>query len=45
VDSETLQALITHRYDVLAKYAKSLKRTYGGARQAAPGSPRTTRTC
>jgi stearoyl-CoA desaturase (delta-9 desaturase) len=28
VDSETLQAVITHRYDVLAKYAKSLKRTY-----------------
>src|SRR5207302_1409210 len=24
VDSETLQAVITHRYDVLAKYAKSL---------------------
>jgi stearoyl-CoA desaturase (delta-9 desaturase) len=28
VDLETLQAVITHRYDVLAKYAKSLKRTY-----------------
>ncbi|MGC2518629.1 MAG: fatty acid desaturase [Burkholderiales bacterium] len=28
VDAETLQAVITHRYDVLAKYAKSLKRTY-----------------
>ena len=28
VDSETLQAVITHRYDVLAKYAKSLKHTY-----------------
>ena len=28
VDSETLQAVITHRYDVLATYAKSLKRTY-----------------
>src|SRR2546421_9686107 len=28
VDSETLQAVITHRYDVLAKYAKSLRRTY-----------------
>jgi len=28
VDSETLQAVITHRYDVLAKYAKSIKRTY-----------------
>jgi stearoyl-CoA desaturase (delta-9 desaturase) len=28
VDSATLQAVITYRYDVLAKYAKSLKRTY-----------------
>ena len=28
VDSETLQAVITHRYDVLAKYAKSLRATY-----------------
>jgi stearoyl-CoA desaturase (delta-9 desaturase) len=28
VDFETLQAVITHRYDVLAKYAKSLKKTY-----------------
>jgi stearoyl-CoA desaturase (delta-9 desaturase) len=28
VDSATLQAVITHRYDVLATYAKSLKRTY-----------------
>lgn len=26
-DAETLQAVITHRYDVLAKYAKTLKRT------------------
>ena len=26
-DLETLQAVITHRYDVLAKYARSLKRT------------------
>ncbi|MBA2351154.1 MAG: DesA family fatty acid desaturase [Burkholderiales bacterium] len=26
-DAETLQAVITHRYDVLAKYAKSLRRT------------------
>jgi len=25
---QTLQAVITHRYDVLAKYAKSLKRTF-----------------
>ena len=28
VDSETLEAVITHRYDVLAKYAKSLRATY-----------------
>ncbi len=28
VDTETLQAVITNRYDVLAKYAKLLKRTY-----------------
>jgi stearoyl-CoA desaturase (delta-9 desaturase) len=28
VDFETLQAVITHRYDVLAKYAKSLRKTY-----------------
>ncbi len=27
-DLETLQAVITYRYDVLAKYAKSLKKTY-----------------
>jgi stearoyl-CoA desaturase (delta-9 desaturase) len=40
VDSETLQAVITHRYDVLAKYAKSLKHTYaeelGKLRRFAP---------
>ncbi|MGH8680815.1 MAG: DesA family fatty acid desaturase [Burkholderiales bacterium] len=28
VDFETLQAVIANRYDVLAKYAKSLKKTY-----------------
>jgi len=28
IDLETLQAVLTHRYDVWAKYAKSLKRTY-----------------
>ncbi len=28
IDIDTLQAVITHRYDVLAKYAKSLKATY-----------------
>jgi len=27
-DFETLQAVITYRYDILAKYAKSLKNTY-----------------
>ncbi len=27
-DLDTLQAVITYRYDVLAKYAKSLKKTY-----------------
>jgi stearoyl-CoA desaturase (delta-9 desaturase) len=40
VDSEILQAVITHRYDVLATYAKSLKRTYaeelGKLRRFAP---------
>jgi stearoyl-CoA desaturase (Delta-9 desaturase) len=40
VDMATLQAVITHRYDVLAKYAKSLKRTYaeelGKLRRFAP---------
>ena len=29
VDPQTLQAVITCRYDVLAKYARSLKRIYG----------------
>jgi len=28
IDLQTLQAVITYRYDVLAKYAKSLKATY-----------------
>ncbi len=27
-DAETLQAVITHRYEVMAKYAKSLRKTY-----------------
>lgn len=27
-DADTLQAIITHRYDVLAKYAKSVQRTW-----------------
>jgi len=30
-DQETLQAVITHRYDVLAKYAKSLRQTCAAA--------------
>jgi len=44
VDSETLQAVITHRYDVLAKYAKSLKRTYAEELASCAGSRRMTRT-
>ncbi len=40
VDLATLQAVITHRYNVLATYAKSLKRTYaeelGKLRRFAP---------
>ena len=42
VDLETLQAVIANRYDVLARYAKSLKQTYAEeARQAASAfSPR-----
>jgi stearoyl-CoA desaturase (delta-9 desaturase) len=28
IDQQTLNAVITHRYDVLAKYAKSLKTAY-----------------
>jgi stearoyl-CoA desaturase (Delta-9 desaturase) len=28
-DFDTVQAIITHRYDVMAKYAKTLKRTVG----------------
>jgi stearoyl-CoA desaturase (delta-9 desaturase) len=40
VDLDTLQAVITHRYDVLAKYAKSLKKIYaeevGKLRRHAP---------
>lgn len=40
LDTESLQAVIRHRYDVLAKYTKSLKRTYaeelGKLRQHSP---------
>jgi stearoyl-CoA desaturase (Delta-9 desaturase) len=39
-DFDTVQAVITHRYDVMAKYAKTLKRTVGteidGLRAKAP---------
>jgi stearoyl-CoA desaturase (Delta-9 desaturase) len=39
-DFDTVQAIITHRYDVMAKYAKTLKRTIGaeidGLRAKAP---------
>jgi stearoyl-CoA desaturase (delta-9 desaturase) len=45
VDVETLQAVITCRYDVLAKYAKLLKRTYieevAKLRQTSPDDART----
>ena len=40
-DEQTLQAVITHRYEVLASYAKSLKRIYaeevGKLKQLSPG--------
>jgi stearoyl-CoA desaturase (delta-9 desaturase) len=32
-DLQTLQAVITHRYAVMAQYAKSLKRTYAAERE------------
>ncbi len=45
VDLETLQAVVECRYDVLAKYAKSLERTYreelGRLRASAPQDART----
>lgn len=45
VDVETVQAVITCRYDVLAKYAKLLKRTYteevAKLRRVSPGDART----
>jgi stearoyl-CoA desaturase (delta-9 desaturase) len=45
VDVETLQAVITCRYDVLAKYAKLLKRTYteevAKLRRVSPDDART----
>ena len=33
-DLQTLQAVITHRYDVMAQYARSLKRTHAGEQHA-----------
>ena len=33
-DFDTLQAIITHRYDVMANYAKSVKRTIGAELEA-----------
>jgi stearoyl-CoA desaturase (delta-9 desaturase) len=36
-DLDTLQAVITYRYDVLAKYAKSLKKTYAEELRALRG--------
>jgi stearoyl-CoA desaturase (delta-9 desaturase) len=36
-DFDTLQAVITYRYDVLAKYAKSLKKTYAEELRALRG--------
>jgi stearoyl-CoA desaturase (delta-9 desaturase) len=42
-DLQTLQAVITHRYDVMAQYAKSLKRTSAGTRDL-PGKSRALQT-
>ncbi len=43
-DLQTLQAVITHRYDVMARYARSLKRAYAEAhdllRRSAPHDAR-----
>jgi stearoyl-CoA desaturase (delta-9 desaturase) len=48
VDPQTLQAVITCRYDVLAKYARSLKRIYGEEiaklRRASPEDARMLRS-
>ncbi len=47
-DPEVLQAVIRHRYDVLAKYAKSLKRTYaeelGKLRRQSPNEAQALET-
>jgi stearoyl-CoA desaturase (delta-9 desaturase) len=48
VDLQTLQAVITCRYDVLARYARSIKRIYveevAKLRRAAPEAARTLKT-
>ena len=48
VDSDTLQAIVRCRYDVLAKYAQSLRRTYaeelGKLRRVAPQEARALQT-
>jgi stearoyl-CoA desaturase (delta-9 desaturase) len=48
VDAQTLQAVIACRYDVLAKYAKSVKRAYaeevGKLREVAPQDARLLRS-
>ncbi|CAN5169519.1 acyl-CoA desaturase [soil metagenome] len=36
VDLDALQAVIAHRYDVMAKYAKSVRATYSKEKHAAP---------
>jgi stearoyl-CoA desaturase (Delta-9 desaturase) len=43
IDLETLQAVLTHRYDVWAKYAKSLKRTYAEEMSKLAHDPRLKR--
>ncbi|MGZ5095174.1 MAG: DesA family fatty acid desaturase [Burkholderiales bacterium] len=48
IDPETLQAVVTNRYDVLAKYAKSIKRIYaeeiGKLRRTSPADARALET-
>ncbi|HKY01685.1 MAG TPA: fatty acid desaturase [Burkholderiales bacterium] len=43
IDLETLQAVLTHRYDVWAKYAKSLKATYAQEMSKLAHDPRLKR--
>ena len=43
IDLETLQAVLTHRYDVWAKYAKSLKSTYAQEMSKLAHDPRLKR--